>query len=126
MTRPPLRLTPMIEEICQAIFKAEARIVEVYPDATRPGYFPEVWTIYIGPRAYGRLRAEIGLAPCQEYVVGRVYIEPDGTEVRQRVRGRVDCETILGIRVIEDPQGPLDLWRVCNPDGSTACFGGIS
>lgn len=112
--RPPL--DPRVVKIAEAVFAAKQ-------EANREQYVPDqqlraAWAIYMGSRAFQVLR----FTPGQEMIIGRRFYT--GESVRER--GRVDQWSVLGVPVVEDPRGPLDMWRLAEADGTTIAYGDLT
>jgi hypothetical protein len=121
-------IDPDVSNLAQAVFTA------VHADRSRnednarraTSYYSAVWTIYAGSRVHAKLKAN-----GQDMVVGYTWTERSpgastDTTRRLRERGRVDYWTVLGVPVIEDPRGPLGLWRLAESDGLTIVWGEFS
>lgn len=116
----PPKLIPILVKIFDAKQKDAA---EQGPHTARAGYYGAVWTIFMGSAAFARLAA----LPGTEMVVGRTFTEPYGDTriITRRVRERTTVSrwTMLGIPIREDPNGPLDMWRVAEATGETVVWG---
>lgn len=117
MTAPekPL-IPPKLLDIAQKVWVARTSDAATHPGGRGFNYYKDVWTLFFGPRAMAVLTT---VPDAQQVVVGRSWW-PDGHE---RHRGRLDRWEVMGVPVVEDHNGPLDLWRLAEGDGTTITWG---
>jgi hypothetical protein len=113
VTQQRAELDPRIGAIAQAVWTAKQE--ENRKHYVPSGYYRAAWTIYMGPAAYMLLRS----LPAQDIVVVQ-YAHPG---IQARGRGRVDQWSVMDVPVTEDPNGPLDFWRLADYDGLTLAHG---
>jgi hypothetical protein len=107
-------LSPLVTDLARKVFEAMQR--EELARGTPPDYFTSAWTIFIGPAAFGRLRAE---APRDPLIVGQTW----ASGARVTKTGDVTEWNVLGVKVQPDVRGPLRLWRLADIDGTTIVWG---